>query len=146
MKYKSSRGFTLIELLIVIVVLSLLTVIATVSYQDSVRKARRGDAKAVLLELAQLMERNYTETNRFDKDTADADYSLPFNTSPKDGTKTYYNITLPTPTLTSQTFILQAAPTGTQRKDTRCMTLTLDNTGTKGMIGGSSTAAECWAR
>ena len=29
MKYKSSRGFTLIELLIVIVVLSLLTVIAT---------------------------------------------------------------------------------------------------------------------
>jgi len=144
MKYKSSRGFTLIELLIVIVVISLLTVIATVSYQDSVRKARRGDAKAVLLELAQLMERNYTETNRFDKDTADADYTLPFNTSPKDGTKTYYNITLPT--LTSQTFTLQAAPIAPQTKDTRCMTLTLDNTGTKGMSGGSSTAAECWAR
>jgi len=144
MKYKSSRGFSLIELLIVIVVLSLLTVIATVSYQDSVRKARRGDAKAVLLELAQLMERNYTETNRFDKDTADNDYTLPFNTSPKDGTKTYYNITLPT--LTPQTFTLQAAPIAPQTKDTRCMTLTLDNTGTKGMSGGSSTSAECWAR
>ena len=144
MKYKSSRGFSLIELLIVIVVLSLLTVIATVSYQDSVRKARRGDAKAVLLELAQLMERNYTETNRFDKDTADNDYELPFTTSPKDGTKKYYTIT-PT-TLTPQTFTLQAAPIAPQTKDTRCMTLTLDNTGTKGMSGGSSTSAECWAR
>jgi len=144
MKYKSSRGFTLIELLIVIVVVSLLTAFATASYQNSVRKARRGDAKAVLLELAQLMERNYTEANRFDKDAADADYTLPFNTSPKDGTTAYYDITLPT--LTSQTFTLQAAPIAPQTKDTLCMTLTLDNTGTKGISGGSGTAAECWAR
>lgn len=143
MKYKSSRGFTLIELLIVIVVVSLLTAFATASYQNSVRKARRGDAKAVLLELAQLMERNYTEANRFDLDAAGNAYTLDFNTSPKDGTA-YYNITLPT--LTSQTFTLQAAPIAPQTKDTLCMRLTLDNTGTQGMSGGSGTAAECWAR
>ena len=144
MKYKSLRGFTLIELMIVIVVISILTALGTVSYQDSVRKARRGDAKASLMELAQLMERNYTEANRFDLDAAGVAYSLPFNTSPKDGTRTYYNITLPA--LTSQTFTLQAAPVAPQTKDTLCMTLRLDNTGTKSISGGSGTAAECWSR
>ncbi len=144
MKYISSRGFTLIELMIVIVVVSIITAMATVSYQNSIRKARRGDAKAALMELAQLMERNYTEANRFDKDAANADYNLPFDTSPKDGTRAYYTITLPT--LTSQTFMLQAAPVAPQTKDTLCMTLRLDNTGTKSISGGSGTAAECWAR
>ena len=142
MKHHSAHGFSLIELLIVIVIVSILTAAATMSYQNSVRKARRGDAKASLMELAQLMERNYTESNRYDQDAAGNAYALPFIVSPRDGPTAYYNLTVAT---ASQTFTLSATPTGPQTKDTLCMTLTLSNTGVKGSsVAGA--AAECWSR
>ena len=140
MKANRSRGFSLIELLIAIVVLSLITTMAVNSYRGSVLKARRADAKASLLELAQLLERNYTETNSFATNISGNPYALPFTVSPRNGT-TYYNLTLPTQTAT--TFTLQATPTGSQADDTRCMSLTLDQAGTKDK-SGSGTVAECW--
>ena len=55
------RGFTLVELLIVVAIIGILAAIVYPSYQDSVRKSRRADAKAVMAEAAQFMERFYTE-------------------------------------------------------------------------------------
>ena len=97
MNYKTTRGFTLIELMIVLVVLATLTTMAVNSYQNTVRKTRRADAKSALLELAQLAERNYTETNTF------AGFAMPFNQSPKDGNRKYYNIAYASPTTTTFT-------------------------------------------
>jgi type IV pilus assembly protein PilE len=50
------KGFTLIELMIALMVVGILAAIAYPSYQDSVRKGRRGDGMAALLEAAQKLE------------------------------------------------------------------------------------------
>ncbi|MDY0013042.1 MAG: type IV pilin protein [Rhodocyclaceae bacterium] len=54
----AARGFTLIELMIVIVVIGLLAAVAFPSYQDYIRKSRRGDGR-VLLQAAQLAQEKY---------------------------------------------------------------------------------------
>ncbi len=82
----SARGFTLIELMIVVAVIAILAAIAYPSYQDSVRKSRRADAKAALLDLAQFMERNYTTANRYDQNSAGTAINtaaLPYGESPE---------------------------------------------------------------
>jgi prepilin-type N-terminal cleavage/methylation domain-containing protein len=42
---KNQNGFTLIEVMIVVVIVAILAAIAIPSYQDSIRKTRRADAK-----------------------------------------------------------------------------------------------------
>lgn len=145
------RGFTLIEIMIVVAVIGILAAIAYPAYQDSVRKSRRGQAKADLTELAQIMERFFTENNRYNATSGpdgiignadDVPVALPFTASPRIGT-VFYNITLPAATLTASAFILNAAPIGAQAGDP-CGTYTLNQAGTKDVTGGSLTPADCW--
>lgn len=137
----------MIELMIVVAVIAILASIVYPSYQDSVRKTRRADAKEVLLEGAQWMERFFTENYRYDKNKAGTAIGSLFPTnltsSPKQGTTKYYNISFTT--ATSSAFTLQAAPksTGGQDKDS-CGSLTLTNTGAKGVTGTGATIEKCW--
>ena len=141
MRQSKTRGFTLVEVLIVVVIISLLAGLALSSYGNYIRKARRADAKADLLELAQLIERNYTESNSFAVDAAGNAYTLPFNRSPATG-RIFYNLSLnPAPTAT--TYTIQAVPTGSQTDDTLCMTLSLNQAGQR-FESGSGTVADCW--
>ncbi len=98
-------GFTLIEVMIAVAIVGILSAIAYPSYQQHVRSSRRADAQAALSELAQFMERRFTETNSYA-----AAGPLPFTQSPKDGTAVYNLTLLPAPALTANTFILRAAP------------------------------------
>ncbi|MFZ1324990.1 MAG: type IV pilin protein [Candidatus Contendobacter sp.] len=141
-----SKGFTLIELMIVVAVVGILGAIAYPAYQDSVRKSRRADAKGVLLEAAQWMERFYTENSRYDQLRGGG--AVPFAASgltkaPKTGGPAggYYTITLSA--VGQDTYTLTAAPlaTGGQNSDT-CGTMTLNNAGVKTV--SSSTVAKCW--
>lgn len=148
----SARGFTLIELVVVVAIIGILAAIAYPSYQDSVRKSRRADAKAAVLELAQWMERNYTVTNRYthvpgdapgdaDRDAAGMTTQLPFNQSPRDSTKAY---DLDVSAVALNSFTLRAVPAGNQTSDP-CKTLTVTNTGAKGVsVDATLSAAECW--
>lgn len=147
---KRLYGFTLIELMMTVAIIGILASIAYPSYLDSVRKGRRADAKAVLLQAAQWMERFATVNNRYDQDLAgtsvnDATQFLAsgLTQAPIDGATKYYNVTLAAVAQTS--FTLNAAPiAGTDQVYDKCQTLTLDSTGVKGVIGSTRTADECW--
>ena len=59
------RGFTLIELMITVAIIAIIVAIAVPSYQDSVRKSRRGQVKADITELAQRAERFHSVNNSY---------------------------------------------------------------------------------
>lgn len=153
---KKHLGFTLIELMITIAIISILASVALPSYSEYVARSRRADAKAVLLEGVQFMERIYTERGAYNKSstgavkTALVDIGFPtaLTTAPKDGSTSYYTIGL-SGNLTSDSFVLQATPSGAQAND-KCGSLTLSNTGNKDITGKPSgstmTKDDCWNR
>lgn len=136
-------GFTLIELMIVVAVVAILTAIAYPSYQDAVRKGHRGQAKADLVELAQRAERFRTINNGsysgFWAQVPDTD-----KVSPRTGTARYILARQGADT-GAVSFVIEAVPQDGQANDTRCMTLTIDQLGRKGVEGGATAAAtDCW--
>ncbi len=158
-------GFTLIELMITVAVVAILAAIALPSYQEHVMRSRRADAKGVLLEAAQLMERNFTERGAYNKNcagtvkttlldlfntcttpgTADSPVvASPLLKAPKDGATKHYDIQITG--ATKYVYTLQAVPiTGTAQANDQCGTLTISNTGAKGQATGK-TVDDCWNR
>jgi type IV pilus assembly protein PilE len=159
MNRKKTTGFTLIELMVVIAIIGILASIAYPSYTDKIQKSRRADAKGVLMQFAGAMERRFTMANSYcdaaaaagtvvancgDGATKDTGAPTIFATkSPVDGTETYYNLTISAVSPTS--FTLSATPTGKQAND-KCGTLTLTNTGVRGITSQASgyAVADCW--
>jgi type IV pilus assembly protein PilE len=161
---KITSGFTLIEVMIVAAIVAIVAAMAYPSYQDSVRKSRRADAKAVMVEAAQWMERFYTENFRYDQNragvlvtsTTAGDPSFPnsgLTESPKEGGPPggYYAITLGNLGQTTFTLTATAQTTGGQNND-RCggvvaATLEINQAGQKGVNGAFNTPAiieDCW--
>lgn len=136
-----ATGFTLIELMIAVGIVGILAAIAYPSYADSVRKSKRGHAKAALVELAQRAERYRTVNNSFEGFGATLDTEDLVSPHPDEGSAAY---TLAfTPNDDNTGYVLSAEPQGAQTADVRCMTLTLDQAGQKGE-SGTGTVADCW--
>jgi type IV pilus assembly protein PilE len=135
-----ARGFTLIEALVVVAIVGVLAAVAYPSYTEQVRKSRRADAQAVLMQAAEFMERFHTENMRYDQSSAGLTSALPaaLGTAPLDSATKFYRITLDS--VTSQTYLLIATPLAAQLADT-CGNLGLDNTGRK-----QASLSTCWAR
>jgi len=138
---RKSSGFTLIELMIVVVVVSILTSIAIPSYQNSVRKSRRTEAKAAVLDLAGREERFFSANNVYTSIIANLGYgtdtgpmtALPVGTG-------YYSVTVGVTGNPASTYTITANPlTADQQLDTACAFFTVTNTGAQ-----SATSPNCW--
>ncbi len=142
--YRKRRGFTLMEIMIVTAIIAILAAVAYPTYVEQIRRTRRADATARLTELAQFMERNYTEALRYDLTNAGVAITLPFTKSPKEGTQAYYTLQLNPDPPGRNTFTLEAVPVATSdQANDKCKTLTLDNRGVKGTNSGLP-VNDCW--
>ena len=145
---RPTRGFTLTELLIAVAVLSILTMAATPSYREYVRRSARADAQLVLLQAASHLERMYAECNSYvvrnaatvpPCTTAMGSLPLELQRAPQSGTQRY---TVALQAVAAQTWELRAVPLDTADG---CGTFVLQSNGTRDVTGALGAQA-CWRR
>ncbi|AOE83539.1 type IV pilin protein [Pseudomonas sp. TCU-HL1] len=137
---KSSKAFTLIELMIVLVVIGILAAIAYPNYTEYVRRGKRAEVKAALMEGAQALERYYSthgsylgaEGNLADTFAAQA---------PASGAANYTIAAQGAPAAT--TYQLRATRAGSMANDP-CGDFQLSHTGERTLANATRTAAQCW--
>lgn len=133
------KGFTLVELMIVVVIVGILFGVAYPSYQNSIRRSDRSEAKAELMNVAQRMEKCRTAYGRYDSDSCGVYMEMKGAATITSTGKGFYSVDFATASaVTLTTYRLTAAAIKTpQTKDTDCTELTLTNTGVKEPEG-------CW--
>ncbi|WP_088283706.1 type IV pilin protein [Ideonella sp. A 288] len=137
MRARHLRGFTLIELMIGVAILAILVSLAYPSYVAQVAKGRRTDGKSALLDVAQRMERFYTERGTYVGATLGA-AGIHAATSSQD----HYNLAITAQSAAA--FTITATPKGAQAGDA-CGTYSYTQAGVKAVGGGATlSAAVCW--
>lgn len=133
------RGFTLIELMIAVAILAIIMGIAIPSYTQWVLESGRADAKGVLMQSAQTLERCYTRFSAYN----DAGCQIGQGDTVMSENDKYE---LTATTVTANEFLLTATPEGGQTNDTDCTSFSLTHTGEKRANGGTDAAVieECW--
>ena len=133
--HNRSRGFSLIELLITVAIIGMLVAIAIPMYSDYVTRSRRADGQAKLMQVAQDLERCYTQYSTYNHDSCSVLASGAVISE-----QGFYEITADMPN--GSTFTLSATPQLEQADDTDCTTLKLTYLGGQGATGTDPDS--CW--
>lgn len=137
-----SGGFTLIEVMIVVVLVSILLGVALPSYQDSLRKGQRSDAKAALLDVANRQQQLMLDRSRYTDDMTELGFAADPMISPEE------HYTVDAIACTSGTlatcYELTATPrtSSPQNNDKKCTKFILDSYGSQSAEGTATD--ECW--
>ena len=127
------RGVTLLELMVVVVIIGILTAIAFPNYQEFTARAKRTEAKSVLLEIASNQERFYLNANSFGNLT-DLGYPDPLISDSG-------NYTISIPVADAAGFTATAAYNHGGSEHDRCTEFTIDGAGNK---TSSGSIGNCW--
>jgi type IV pilus assembly protein PilE len=137
---KSIRGFTLIELMIVVAIVAIIVALGYPSYRNHVMKTHRAEGMGELLDLADRLERFYSDRGTYAGATLGNGATDLRAVATERG---HYNLAI-----TAQdaiAFTITATPQGAQADDTRCGTFTLTSQGDTS-ASGSLGDEECWRK
>ena len=132
---KYMRGVTLLELMIVVVIISILAAVAYPNYRQFAARAKRNEAKAMLLEIAAAQERYYLQNSRYGT-LGELGFDDPYVSD----TGTYQATVLaPNPAVNYTARATYQKPDGER---TKCEWFEIDGRGDK----NSSPYDDCWTR
>ena len=116
--------------MITVAVMGILAAIAYPAYLEQVRKSRRADAQAALMNIAARQQQMLLDTRVYAGATTDLNITVPVSVLQS------YAVTITVGTATVPSFTATATPSGTQAQD-KCGVMTLDQTGAK-------SPTNCW--
>ena len=132
--YRKMRGITLLELMIVVVIVGIMAAIAYPNYRDFADRAKRNEAKSLLMEIAVNEERFYLNNSRYGT-LSELGYAGDTITS---DTGAYQVTIAPPPDAVNFTAVATYQLAGNEAG--KCATFTIDGRGSK----TSGPRADCW--
>ena len=136
---RKRSGFSLFELMIVVAIVAIMSAVAYPSYLKSIQKSRRADALSTLVQTQVIFERCYAQNFSYVVSCS----LLPTRAfaSPQG----YYTITPSRVTATAFLLTATPIPTGSQAGDTRCATISINETNDRiGKDANGTLQEECW--
>ncbi len=141
---QKQKGFTLLEVMVVVAIVAILAMVAIPAYQRQVIKSNRVSAQAKMMDLAGILERNYTQNGQYITASIININSDPLGNCPPAGPphNNRYNICVTGVTATGvggfRQYIITASRVNAQLADS-CGNLTLNSEGVKG-----AARPDCW--
>lgn len=132
--YRQMRGVTLLELMIVVVIVGILASIAYPAYQDFVNRAKRNEAKSILLEIAQNQERFYLQNSTYGT-LSQLGYTADIITTDSGA----YDVTINPPPDASNFNAVASYNLG-GKEATKCLTFNIDGRGSQTSLPDTT----CW--
>jgi len=142
---RRGNGFTMIELMISLVIVGILSAVAVPMYDDYIKKSRRSDAVAALLNVQLAQERHRATHTEYAASITAAKAAvgggLGMSASSNQG---FYNLAIVSSNASS--FVISAGPVIGGLQDGDMCTSTHFRVSEAGPVLGTTTQKECWSR